>query len=301
MAETAAAPEQEAAPEATPVVEAVQAETPNEVGGEVLDSENAWDDLVNHEENPESMTETELTPEKAPESEAAPAAEVIEPPAVVVEEEEPPKPEEVTPPQEQQQAPDPEAIKELRTQWVSDLTKQFADGLSEEDVVALGISPEKVLPKLAADIVAQAVDIGRQATLQMMQAHIPQVFQQMQQSQTQGKEGKEAFFNNWGELNKPEYQEKLLTIAQQYREANPTVPAEQFIKDVGTQAWIQVGLPVTDLATKLAGGNPAPTAAPVGSPTYSPASPGGASTPIAPKAPVTNEWDTLIDGDPNDY
>ena len=285
----------------------VNVNEPAEASEEAEGSVDNWDALSNEEEplneddTPELQETTAAeesdateTPEESKPAEAEAAApevvEEVEVEAAKVEEQTP----EVKTPEKQSEQITPEQRAEFRQTWVKELSEEFTSGLSEDDIVQLSIEPEKVLPRIGAEIVAKTVDITSKMIQQAMQQQIPQMLMRHQTEQKQSSEGAEQFFTSWGELNKPEYQETLNAIGQQYRQMNPEASAEKFIEDVGKQAWVHLNLPLDGLVQKLSPQPATPVvAAPAPARTYAPAAPAGGTIPTPPA--VQDEWTGLIE------
>jgi outer membrane biosynthesis protein TonB len=227
----------------------------------------------------------EVVQEAPPEPEPVPEPEVIAEPV--------PEPQ-IVPEPEQSQLTDEQQAK-LRENYIDSLSPQYK--LTDDEVNSFITDPNSVLPKLAATLQATVLEQATQMALQVVQQALPNYLDGYMQTRQQTQAGEDAFFSQWEEL-KP-HRERVMSIAKLYRELNPGVAKEQFIRDVGMQAWMTVGLDAAALASKL-DPQPAPVVeAPPPPPQqqggYNPASPGAAPTP-PPRAPsnpfsaLAEEW-----------
>jgi hypothetical protein len=158
--------------------------------------------------------------------------------------------------------------------------------------------PEKFLPQLAANLHIRVVEGVMQSVFQMLPGVISQ---QIHGNQT-ASQNENEFFKGWQELRKPEYNNTLVSIAQAYAKANPKATREKFIKDVGAQAWITLGLPFDQLQAKL--GAPPPAPSPAAGPKPDVIGPAGyvpAGSPVGPnggagvQTPAPgNKWEQLV-------
>jgi hypothetical protein len=213
-----------------------------------------------------------------PEVEAAAPAE----PEVQIEESEEPPEVEVEPSE-----PD-KSYDALRTEALEELQdKTFA--LSEEDAQTLVTEPEKILPKLAANVYMAAYE---NVTKSIM-ASLPQMIAQTMSQQTAVETATDAFYTKWGKLdrNNAKHSSAVNRIAKVYRQVNPKASAEQFTAEVGAQTLLALGIPFEEIIDAPPTEIPKP---------FQPAAPSGAvRTP--PPAAVTNEWtdlaEELIDDD----
>lgn len=122
----------------------------------------------------------------------------------------------------------------------NELQQTFASHytLSEDDKLLLQTEPEKVLPKIAANV---AVDVFEAAS-RIILGQIPQMIEQHLVGQRAATEAREAFFKDFPSLNKPEYYPTLRQVTQMYRQMNPQVPYADAIKAIGKHAMLMLGL-----------------------------------------------------------
>jgi hypothetical protein len=120
------------------------------------------------------------------------------------------------------------------------LTKQYE--IPEADQAALVTEPEKVLPRVLAEVHAKAVE----HTLRVVQANLPQWLAGMNQQASAQKAATETFFKEWPELNKPEFLPVVARTLSAYRVANPNAKPEEMIREGGVQALVALRQPLPD-------------------------------------------------------
>lgn len=147
--------------------------------------------------------------------------------------------------------------------------------IAPEMMADLLVSPEKVLPKL----LAQAHLNATRDTLAMVQHNMPHMFEQVSAQRTNTQKAVDAFYAEWPELNKPEYQKTVADAVTSYRNMNKTATAEQVIKAGGALACLTLGIPVPERVLGVNTQQQAP--APVVASPRQPAAPGGAAKPLA--------------------
>jgi len=180
-----------------------------------------------------------------------------------------------------------------RKEAVSTLTEAFK--LSEEDEEKLAHSPNEVLPKMAANMY---LDIFNSLT-QVMQNQLPQLVTGILSQQKAVQDSRQAFYNQWPQLAKPEYAGTVERIANSYNATNQNATPEEAIAEIGAQAWVALKLSLDDLAAHVTGNTPQQMVAPVPvvTPIHQPAGPGNA--PVSAKAPVQrgvrNEYTELAE------
>lgn len=207
------------------------------------------------EEPVEQQEVAEAQPEPEPEpAEAEPVAEKSEP-------EPEPTPEPVKlPTREELQG----LYTEHREKTLPELEKMFQ--LSEEQVALLNESPEKILPQLAAQMQYDAMMSSFNATM----AALPSVVNRIMSLQTETQSAEQSFFNEWPELQKPEYTQAVRQAVQAFRTANPNADLNTTIKAAGRLAMMNLGL------------DPAPKAPETPKPKVQPARPAGAGSSAQP-------------------
>mgnify|MGYP003507556894 CR=1 FL=1 len=165
-----------------------------------------------------------------------------------------------------------------REEWLAGLEQSYA--MTEDEGVELLRAPEKVLPKLAARVQLNIMDQLVQTVAHML----PQFVDGHLNQQKASEENRTAFFKEWPDLNKPEYQDTLTRIAVTYRQQNPDATKEKAVKEIGAIAAITLGVVPAGLAQPTTPSSPQP-------PAFRPVMPGGGGRPAT--APVTNEFTQL--------
>lgn len=161
--------------------------------------------------------------------ESAPVVQQGQPPQVQAPAEPPP----VTPPY--QFTPTPEQIEAFRTQVLDGLAKAYA--VSPEDAAALQLEPEKVLPKLAANVHAQ---IYSQIMTEINQ-RAPAIVEQVMRSQTAAQKAEEAFYGRWPQLRG--HEEHVTRAAMIYRQMSPQTGLNEAIEATGRMVHAALGIP----------------------------------------------------------
>jgi hypothetical protein len=239
-------------------VEEPEAEVAEEVGGE---AEPKAAEVVVAPATPEPKVETQevVAPVVAP----APAtAEVVSP----------------EPAPAQEPTITEEARKAMRQQALASLAEQYR--LSEDDATALQVEPEKVLPKLAANLHAAIYE----AVLQRVVAETPALVSRSLEMRAQTQQAEEAFYARWGDL-RPHGQE-VQKVAAMWRQMYPSATLEQAIEGIGSSAMALLG--------KTQGQAPQAQAAP-SSPPPPPAGPSARAAMAAPRSRLSTEEQSFVD------
>ena len=159
-----------------------------------------------------------------------------------------PAPQASAPPQPDQaeyqpaQPPPPPTTDELiakRNAWLEQLQRQYV--IPDDQVDLLVTEPHKVLPQMAANIVANTYE----AVVQYLNHAMPYLVQGMIQQHGVQRSETDRFFEAWPELKASQDPRLIPTvswIAQGYRRMNPTASAEQAIQDVGRQAMAALNI-----------------------------------------------------------
>jgi hypothetical protein len=212
-----------------------------------------WDDLL--DDGADEAAEVEgLEPEANPaaevggEAENAPAevVEVVAPAPAVVEVApvvekpievvaQPPAPVVSQVPAESEQ---PKVTEEqrayLRQQAMSALEARYK--LPEEDVTALQMEPEKVLPKLAANLHAAVYeDVLRRVVEEM-----PALVNYTVSSTSKAREAEEAFYGQWENLR--DHRAEVQKVGAMWRQMYPNATLAEAIKGIGEAASALLGL-----------------------------------------------------------
>ena len=230
---------------------------------------------------PEGKTPTPEPPVEAPAPapETPPVAEAPAPETPAKEQAQPEQP----PKQESVQLSD-EQLQTMRQQYTDKLVQQYK--LSDEDASNLVTDANSVLPNLAASLHANIVQEMTTWMAQTMQSIVPQMMDQFTRQRESQQRGEEVFYGQWPELK--DHADRVKQIATTYRQLNPSVQREQFVRDVGVQAWLALGLDAAKLAGKLTPAAAAPAARQKPRPP-TPANPGGArdTSPPPPENPFS--------------
>ena len=129
----------------------------------------------------------------------------------------------------EQQAAQAKAFEEWEKGEVEKMTAQYAAGLSEDDVAALATEPEKVLPRLAAQIRMDTM----KATISAMGHLMPTLLNSHQQSNALETQAQNAFFGANEDL-KDVPMDKIVNAGRAYRQLNPDVKdPNEVIEGVG--------------------------------------------------------------------
>lgn len=160
--------------------------------------------------------------------------------------------------------------------------------LSQADVEAIQTEPEKILPRLMAQVHVNAV--------QAVMAHVaqqigPTVMAHVQVS-NRHRELEDSFYAQWPGLNRAVHGELVTQVGRNYRAMNPNATVEEFTRFVGAQALAMAGGGVVAAPTV-----PAKVQRP---PAFTPAAPGRVAQPPAPARAQQNEWERfseIIDAD----
>ena len=197
--------------------EPMEQPTVEEVGGEA-------------ETKPETVTEV-----VAPPPAEAVVAPIVEKPVEAVA----PLPAEVVsqaplPEAQQQFTPTPEEREFLRQQALTGLAQRYQ--LSEEDATALQVEPEKVLPKLAANLHAAIYE----QVLQRVYAEAPALIERNLRAQEDTRRAEEAFYAKWGNLR--QHEAEVQRVAVMWRQMYPQATLEQAIDGIVAAANALLGL-----------------------------------------------------------
>lgn len=154
---------------------------------------------------------------------------------------------------------------QLRAQYGDQLAQRYA--LSEEDARALITEPEKILPKLAAQVHLDVVD----SVIGAVMAQIPQIMQTVQKTQAVSQEAESEFFKAWPQLNDSKYRQAVYSAVATYRALNPKAPRSEVIRAAGLNTMISLRLPLPQELMQFE--------APPASAGFRPAVPGAGVTP----------------------
>jgi hypothetical protein len=172
---------------------------------------------------------------------------------------------------------------------VEKMAKQYSDSLSDDDVASLQTEPEKVLPRLAAQIRMDTM----KATLSAIGQLLPGLLQGHQVQNTREQQAQDAFFSKNDDLRDVPM-DKILQAGRAYRQMNPEVKdPEEVIEGIGNM--VRAVLKRQAKAASAA----APTPAPANGRRkgYSPAGTGASTRKEAPADDGKNVWSELADDD----
>lgn len=281
-------------------VETTEVETPQEGSFD-------WQEFS--KDAPETSEEVVEEKEVAPASEPAPApvAKPVEQPAptpaaqsVANVQPQPIQPQTVapTPPAEPTPQPAPvvqqpqapvetaEQLEAKRTQYLESLTERYA--LSEEESTTVMVEPEKVLPKMAAQIHANIA----QDVINTIFGYMPQYMTQYMAQQQQSAAIQERFFGEWPALREaakdPAVSEKIVQHVAAWKRVNPQADLDSTIREAGIYTMLSLRMPLPPEMLQSAVQQQQPV-----TPTFVPAAPGSATTSGVPRPQPTNPYEIL--------
>lgn len=124
--------------------------------------------------------------------------------------------------------------KASREKWLGELEQVYQ--VPKEDHDALLTSPETVLPKIAAKLHAQMVEVlAPQIAAQIMSA-LPAVLQQTTTFEQREAKAKSDFFSRYAHLNKPEYNDAILKAGVAYRQVHPDATPDEAMEGMAMLA-----------------------------------------------------------------
>jgi hypothetical protein len=142
--------------------------------------------------------------------------------------------------------------------------------MTEEEKDEFILNPDKILPKLAANLYVDVFESVLGAVNEMLPGRV----QQLNGISLEAAQKTEQFYDAWPDLKTVKGQEQIMRIGQVYRSLNRDATSEEFIRDVGTQASVALGIPIPGI-TALASVEETPA------PAFKPGGPGGAAIPVA--------------------
>lgn len=185
--------------------------------------------------------------------------------------------------------------------YTAELEQAYA--LPDDLAAQMETEPEKVLPKLAAQL-HMAVE---HAVYARLSATVPQMMHVLSTQQEAERGAKDAFYSRWPDLK--EYEPQVLQIGQMFRSANPNATPQEALERVGQMVYVALGKTVpgapagTPPATPPASGRPPASPPQVPStparPGFTPAMPGGGGAAPPPKDanPFTQIAEELLEDD----
>jgi hypothetical protein len=201
------------------------------------------------------VAEVPVVPAVAPVAPVVPAVApvVSEVPAAV-----PPVPAQEVQPVAPAVSPAVVAPSQTREQTVSAL-EQAMPALTEDEIVALRNEPEKVLPKMLANMFYDM----HGAIMQAVQASMPNMLQEVQTRASSVQAAEAEFHTAWPLLK--DKGDLVLRIGRAYKAANPGADRATMIREIGAMAMVQAQIPF-DVVT----GKAITPAAPVGNQPFRP-------------------------------
>lgn len=217
---------------------------------QAMESDVQWDLLSDESTRETGMGEAELPQDDNPppaaaanesskeeaQSQPAPSAEEM-PPAPATEEEAPAPEAAVEPPA----ALTPEQQAELQRQWQEYQAKQQEQleqyyAIDEESALALATEPEKVLPKLAAQL---HMSVMQQVQAEIAQS-IPTLLKGTQEREVRESKAKNEFFTAWPELKGKE--NEVMQMGLMFRQLNPKATPQEAIQRIGEMTMNALGI-----------------------------------------------------------
>lgn len=213
------------------------------------------------------------------------------------EEEETDEPEE----EEAEEKPEPltsEQIEEARNQYIDQMAEQFT--VSDEEADLLRTEPEKVIPKMMARAMTQALE----QSVQIMRNNLPQLVGTQLTQQSKAQEIETKFFGKYPELKDKKAVKIAEGAAKAYRQSNPDASLEEVMDSVAFMTWKRLGLPMDKLAERMndAGDEVFNKSSipPKGKSGYAPANPGKTGAERTASRESTSEFEELVNLMEND-
>ena len=153
--------------------------------------------------------------------------------------------------------------------------------LSDEDANMLISEPEKVFPKLAAQLHANVLEAAVQGIVAQMGSVVENI---LQTRETQQK-STDTFFTRWPKLQ--DHSEQVQRVAAIYRQMNPQATPETAMEEIGLQAMMLLHIPLEETVVA-----DVPVAQ---NPPMPPAGPGISTASSAPAATESNAFTNLAE------
>ncbi len=246
------------------------------------------------EEKPEAKTPAEVPTAEKPEGEKA--VEVVKPetkpePIPIPTETKPAQAPAETPSAEPTPALTPEETKQSYEDWRGGIEETLATtryAITEEEAQELDLTEaqtkfiSKGLSRVYMDAVTGA--IGH------VVATMPQLLASAMQNQEAHAAAEVDFYTSWPQLNGKDHGETIARIGHAYRNLNPSVTKEIFIRDVGAQVILALKVPDAVTAAPAAATEPVVAAQPF-VPAGSGAPGGGPAAPVNVYTELSEEFD----------
>lgn len=198
-------------------------------------------------------------------------------PAAPAQAQAPVQPAAATQPVGQPQAP---AAAPVREQYLGELEKYYAPR-DEEEVRALSLEPEKVLPRMFARAHVDVLD----AVVQGITNELPRLIEATINRRVSEVRASKAFYEAWPKLAETAHTPVVQRLMQTYRAQFPQANMDDMIRDVGAAAMVHLRLPVEVPVAST------PAAAP--SPAVRPAMPGSGTG--TPRGQSTNPFESFAE------
>jgi hypothetical protein len=189
----------------------------------------------------------------------------------------------------EQQADQDKQFKEWEQSEIGKMAQQYADSLSDDDVAALQTEPEKILPRMAAQIRMDTM----KATLSAIGQLLPGLLSGHQQANQREQQAQDAFFSKNDDLRDVPMN-KILEAGRAYRQMNPEVKdPEEVIEGIGNMVRAVLKRQAKQAASAEAEGKgkPGPKKG------YQPAGTGASTKKEAPAQTDQSIWSELADDD----
>lgn len=216
---------------------------------------------------------------------AAPAAPVPVAPAAATPPTEAPGPQ-ASPPN----PAEPASLAQALSQNGAEIVRALAENdfqLTPEEASGLETNPVAVIQTLMAKTFLRA----QQAALMTMATVIPAMMKAQTTVSAKSQATMNAFFTQFPNLNANDHGETVRRIAVAYRQANPSAPQDQAIREVGAMVTSMVGSQPPSSANGVAAQAQQPA---VRAPQASPFVPAGSASPVSsPQQVQASPWDVL--------
>lgn len=209
---------------------------------------NVWNEMMEDDDDSDERLEPEA--KVADEEEVEPAA-AVETPVVPEVKEEVVAEAEVTPqtPEAPEVKEEPEPAQKVEAKAQTEEERQALREkiqknlqsvyqLTEEDAELMLSEPDKVLPKMAANL---HMEIYSQV-MQTVFSQVPQMVNQVLESRQVNEAAVKGFYETWPDLKK--HEREVQQFAPIWRQMNPTAPVEEAIKQIGRHMMIALGYPL---------------------------------------------------------
>lgn len=225
------------------------------------------------------------TPAEVPPVAEVPPPPVVTPPAAATTPavSEPAKPDASAVPPVASPTPEPQTIVQPRRE---DVVSQLASSMAitnEDDIELLRTEPEKVIPKLMANLFYDM----HATVMRQVSETLPNMLQDVQTRVASVREAEDAFYGQWPLLK--DHADTVLSIGKIYRQMNPNADKATAIREIGAMAMVQAKIPFDVTTGKAIETATQPSAA---SQAFRPVVTSGVTP--APSAP-TDEWSGLVE------